>query len=865
MKPLYLEFCGINSFSETAKIDFEKLLSGGIFGIFGDTGSGKSTILDAIHFALYGKIERASGVESINYKSDKATVLFEFELTAEGKRKRYGVTRERRRKNNVVKASFYEYDGENAKRAVAEGTDEVTKKIEDVLGLSFDDFKKCIALPQGEFAALVNAKNSERVKLVSRIFDLEKYGEKLAITVRSRCNESKNAADTLRARMEENASGEEGDEQTERTLLKENQALLEKTEKELEKAEKACLAEEKKLTAKKDYEELCLAYRTHLSKRELFEEKRTLLSALPKAKAVVLAADELKKAEKNAEEAKLDLERAQTDKQKAELKKERADLLVKESRVDEEINQATVAALKLEEAEADTEACKKAKEKLDECLSRYKSVDLHYEKEEFDQLLEQIERKKESLGEDVSFTEFLETKFKGVLLAEEYADFRKDLRELAKKHANVTEDVELLIKKYTPYAVGSGESFDVARAKLLFDETAKERKKLVAEAEAVQKRKRLYEENEAEKELIKKEGKIYREEYERAKEKIAAVEKLGTLKEAKEKLEKLKKKKEDQERAQQEAEKDVVALTASIMEKKSFETRCLEEKKRSEKTFETSLQENGFETETQARELLLLVGAEEQTKRETDDYFSRLGALEMRMRETDEKSFQDANEQLAAELALKKQALQEERTRLVGAIAVGGRKIEEFKLRKAKYDQFDKEYQAKKQESERWEKLRHLIDKNKFMSFIASEYLQEVCVNASSLLLSLTGGRYYLRYDEEFKAVDNLNGGVYRAVKTLSGGETFLVSLSLALSLSAAICEKSLRPIEFFFLDEGFGTLDEKLVDTVMDGLEKLKSNHFSIGVISHVEELKHRIENKIVVSGATESRGSTVKAEILV
>ena len=123
-------------------------------------------------------------------------------------------------------------------------------------------------------------------------------------------------------------------------------------------------------------------------------------------------------------------------------------------------------------------------------------------------------------------------------------------------------------------------------------------------------------------------------------------------------------------------------------------------------------------------------------------------------------------------------------------------------------------------------------------------------------------GRYFLKYEDEFKAGDNLNGGMLRAVRTLSGGETFLVSLSLALALSGAICAKSLRPIEFFFLDEGFGTLDEKLVDTVMDVLEKLRSKHFSIGLISHVEELKHRIDNKILVSGATDRCGSSLRIE---
>ena len=87
MKPVYLEFCGINSFSEKAQIDFRKLLDGGLFGIFGDTGSGKSTILDCIHFALYGKIERSSGTDSINYKCDNAYVVYDFDITSEGKRR----------------------------------------------------------------------------------------------------------------------------------------------------------------------------------------------------------------------------------------------------------------------------------------------------------------------------------------------------------------------------------------------------------------------------------------------------------------------------------------------------------------------------------------------------------------------------------------------------------------------------------------------------------------------------------------------------------------------------------------------------------------------------------------------------------
>ena len=73
MKPIRLQFKGINSFSEQTEIDFEKLTKNGIFGIFGDTGSGKSTILDCISFALYGKVERSrEKLDIINYKSEAA-------------------------------------------------------------------------------------------------------------------------------------------------------------------------------------------------------------------------------------------------------------------------------------------------------------------------------------------------------------------------------------------------------------------------------------------------------------------------------------------------------------------------------------------------------------------------------------------------------------------------------------------------------------------------------------------------------------------------------------------------------------------------------------------------------------------------
>ncbi len=123
----------------------------------------------------------------------------------------------------------------------------------------------------------------------------------------------------------------------------------------------------------------------------------------------------------------------------------------------------------------------------------------------------------------------------------------------------------------------------------------------------------------------------------------------------------------------------------------------------------------------------------------------------------------------------------------------------------------------------------------------------------------MSSGKYGLRYNGDFFVVDNLNGGMLRKTATVSGGELFLVSLSLALALSASIISKSNKPIEFFFLDEGFGSLDASLVETVVDSLEKLKSSNYTIGLISHVEALKERISAKISVSAPTMLKGSSL------
>lgn len=194
MRPIKLEIEGFNSFESKQVLDFTKL-GDGVFGIFGKTGSGKSTILDAIILALYGDIERSrQNIDFINTKRKKAIVSLEFEILVAGEVKNYLVTRtfsiKKNGKDVDSDAELFEIlkNGQE-KNLLTEGTQRVNAKVYDIIALGKNEFIKCIALPQGEFSAFLKAKQSERTEIMSNIFDLTKYGEKLCAKVKEKVTE----------------------------------------------------------------------------------------------------------------------------------------------------------------------------------------------------------------------------------------------------------------------------------------------------------------------------------------------------------------------------------------------------------------------------------------------------------------------------------------------------------------------------------------------------------------------------------------------------------------------------------------------------------------------------------------------------
>ena len=153
---------------------------------------------------------------------------------------------------------------------------------------------------------------------------------------------------------------------------------------------------------------------------------------------------------------------------------------------------------------------------------------------------------------------------------------------------------------------------------------------------------------------------------------------------------------------------------------------------------------------------------------------------------------------------------------------------------------------------EKWDELRQLIgsaDGKKFRVFAQSLTLRKLSSLANRHLKQLND-RYFISMNEnealELDIVDRYQGDNQRSMSTLSGGESFLVSLALALGLSDLAGRNA--QIQSLFIDEGFGTLDARNLDLVIQTLENLQSSGKTIGIISHVDALKERIYTQIRV-----------------
>lgn len=290
--------------------------------------------------------------------------------------------------------------------------------------------------------------------------------------------------------------------------------------------------------------------------------------------------------------------------------------------------------------------------------------------------------------------------------------------------------------------------------------------------------------------------------------------------------------------------------------KKSIEQREPDLKK-AETDFSAALEPVGFEDEKQFLEARLKDEDRETLSsqaKELDDALTELKAKqkdrEARLAsEVAQKTTDKTLEELEPQFKEYENTLKESRDAIAGL----KHKLSENLAAKERIKEKQSAIEAQKKECLRWEKLHGIIgsaDGKKYRNF-AQGLTFELMVSHANRQLEKMTDRYLLIRDEEqpleLNVVDNYQAGEIRSTKNLSGGESFIVSLTLALGLSK-MASRKVR-VDSLFLDEGFGTLDEESLETALETLSGLQHDGKLIGIISHVPALKERISTQITIA----------------
>jgi len=1035
MRPIKLQFMGLNSYRAQQTVDFEALGADGLFGIFGPTGSGKSSILDAITLALYGGVDRASNnTRGIIHQLEKnLEVAFEFELGGS----RYLVERRYDRNPKDPEAAVARQArlrGFNAvgEVALASKPQEVSAKIEEILGIGKDEFARAVVLPQGKFDQFLRLTGGDRAAMLEHLFNLEQFGEGLVAKTKNEaeiCNNRlemiKGVAQGLGDCSEETASQAVLDlktKQDEYTGVRKAFEAIDQSYKEADALRELFL---KRKIAMEEYNRL-------EQKRATMTEKRTRLDIAERAeplRELILRQKELNKkigdesivynikldartdAVAKHEAADRELAIAEKDyrehypqlqERKAEYKAAREKMKKLEDiqgNINDRQRELSLLKGKVAAVAQEVNGCKKLMDdsrvtldmlqkkrstliispeekesvenaltvlvRLEEAEKRYRESKDLYEKRKLrnDNSWSEITKKVHEMSPDqpVSVGDDLEKYSKSLL-----NEVEKNLEEARKSHqkaliANSAAELVRELHDGEPCPVcGSREhplpakatvemgKFEkvikaaedrlheirdwegqllkirhdwsvneslVNEARELMENIEKGLQAISAEfekARGTEGRERLrgrkQEFSDFEKELRLVEGKSeeFRKSLQELNEKLQKLneafqndkikeasvqanltnlqaqlgeiteelnritggedlnELIRVLAQTYEKLDKAVKDtkvKEAETRVfMEKAAREIAALTATL---EANRTELADLDRRLAK----GLAEAGF-TEVEQAEAALLSDLDRRTVRqELEEYRNALAIgrdkLEKLDREIDGRGFDEAGfEQLNKE----RQELAEAVERFKEGVTLAKNKVEDIREKQARWIGLQKEKTAAEKRKSLAEDLIGLLRGRRFVSFLAREHLRDMTLEASYQLGRLTGQRYALELadekDCEFVIRDDYNGGNRRMINSLSGGEVFMTALALALALSSKIQLRGKYPLGFFFLDEGFGSLDEEKLEKVMSALEKLHDRNRMVGVISHVRELKERLPRYLeVVAAGEDGGGSWIKA----
>lgn len=871
MKPLKLEIEGVNSFQEKQTIDFVQLASNNLFCISGVTGSGKTTILDSLILALYEKLpansSRGKVEDYINLRCDKAVIKLTFEL--EGKI--YRSERVISRKAGANTAKLVDVD---SGVTIKEKHDETFTFLGEKLGLDVEQFTRVIVLQQGEFSRFLKAGKADRNKMIINLFKLSRFDsvpkkfadaeklldgqiKQLDKSLEQYENVSAEALETLKKKKK---SADEERVKFDKTAKEMNAFAMEAeiNEKKRIDYDKALSAKEKTdkeleiLVKRKSYleddEKTLRNYAENVEKRrgereeliaqraKLESEKKQLADIESREKELELRRGEYKKAAENAKNRQ-DMAAAAA-KEIEELKitagefadKTYGEVAARLSELNVRYVEYKKNAVLLDESEKRIKELETAIEKTKELVSADTQAVISAEKEKND-CLSAVERAKIEMGADA-----IKRGLKRGDVCPVCGEIVKN--EPVISHGYICENAEKELKN-------AEEKLKNAENRLKTREV-----ELAGLASALS----------AEK-LNEKNCKAGLLSFEQAK----IIDELGELGNAEKTLKKLDAKKTEFIELNAEAGK-AKALAEQKLEQGKQNRRDLDERKKNiESKTQTEIDARSAKIVETLSSIDIEFEAYDKLKKEVEnnrteilkqegEIKASLAALEKVLSDKPKKF-----EKTAQEYAFLAKNAEEEKDRLLSESAElktsADRMSEDLERKRA----------LKTERAELKKKYDRIFDiskalKGEFTAFVAAEYIKDFTYNASATLRELTGGKYSLTYEEhegEFYVTDFLNNNEQRKIKTLSGGETFLASLSMAIALSQEIARYG--NFDFFFIDEGFGTLHEQALEQALEVLSRLSRSSL-VGIVTHRTELLGRVPMTLLVTQASEGEGSVCR-----
>ncbi|MEF2834355.1 MAG: SMC family ATPase [Clostridia bacterium] len=916
MRPIRIEMSAFGPYAGKQTIEMDRLGTSGIYLITGDTGAGKTTIFDAIVFALYGTAssDRRSG-DMLRSRYAEPDTPTEVKLVFAYRNKEYEIRRNPTYQRPKLRGEGMTQENASAELRLPGGeiltrTGEVDEKIREILGMTRDQFMQIAMIAQGDFLKLLLAKTEERRKIFSSIFRTGRYA-RLEDRLKQEARQARKTYDDLMREIgfeQERARLPEG---TDRSGLRDEEYL-----QAIEK------------------------FRDEAGRRlEDGEKKQELLRGeLDTLAARILAAEEQEKRKKTLEETRKQWEtfQAEAEQRKQELeaarsrepeaKEKEARLHVEQDRLQqydrlEELKQQKTEG---EKKQASDEAARKKLEEarkvltqqIQDCRQKIKEKEalagkaaaLSGEKErlrsqgaeynELKTLLEAYEEASEkwnraaaiyqaACGKEQEFGESYRRQHRAFLddqagiLAAELAEnqpcpvcgsLHHPSPAMKTDDAPTRETVEQSQKRWEESKTAMDEAGRKAAA------LRGTRDSSLQHMEEKAKGLNMPTEPATLKETLMEEQKRFRSKWKEVTEALAASEAAAEAKVVlEEKLEMLQKKQEEDEEAYRKLELESARLQEQI---ENLSANYSELKETLPYPDRESARKAVTLLDREIREIREAVQSAEENEKAAagriQEAEGRMSELQKQIREGE-----SAESMTSAELQENQKQKKDEQFRLQ-AEAKEDNLI--WETNSAAAGRIRKLNGEREQAARKYSMLQNLADtangnlsgkqRIQLETYVQQQLFDRILVRANTRFRVMSGGQYDLIRRKEYQknqqsgldldVVDHYNGTT-RSVSTLSGGESFMASLSLALGLSDEIQESAGGvQLDALFVDEGFGSLDEETLDQAMKAIQTLAEDGGRIvGIISHVTELQNRIDRQLLVR-KMKSGGSTATINIL-